>query len=76
MQNLLAGSNVADDTWHTVRFSRRASNLKLQVDSAQPVRGTLCTYARGTTRTTFVFTPNVDDDQGWFWFGCCGIVKI
>ncbi|XP_061721601.1 neurexin 1 isoform X2 [Cydia pomonella] len=37
-KNLLAGSNVADDNWHTVRFSRRASNLKLQVDGAQPVR--------------------------------------
>ncbi|KAF9797183.1 hypothetical protein SFRURICE_001829, partial [Spodoptera frugiperda] len=37
-KNLLAGTNVADDTWHTVRFSRRASNLKLQVDGAQPVR--------------------------------------
>ncbi|XP_069360738.1 neurexin 1 isoform X4 [Maniola hyperantus] len=37
-KNLLAGSNVADDKWHTVRFSRRASNLKLQVDGGQPVR--------------------------------------
>ncbi|CAH0689956.1 unnamed protein product [Spodoptera exigua] len=37
-KNLLAGTNVADDNWHTVRFSRRASNLKLQVDGAQPVR--------------------------------------
>ncbi|CAG9789178.1 unnamed protein product [Diatraea saccharalis] len=37
-KNLLAGSNVADDNWHTVRFSRRASNLKLQVDGTQPVR--------------------------------------
>ncbi|XP_072930215.1 neurexin 1 [Epargyreus clarus] len=37
-KNLLAGGNVADDNWHTVRFSRRASNLKLQVDGGQPVR--------------------------------------
>ncbi|XP_050354317.1 neurexin-1 isoform X3 [Nymphalis io] len=37
-KNLLAGTNVADDKWHTVRFSRRASNLKLQVDGGQPVR--------------------------------------
>nr|XP_032521515.1 neurexin-1-like [Danaus plexippus plexippus] len=32
-KNLLGGSSVWDDRWHTVRFSRRASNLKLQVDS-------------------------------------------
>ncbi|CAF4797282.1 unnamed protein product [Pieris macdunnoughi] len=37
-KNLLAGTNVADSLWHTVRFSRRASNLKLQVDGGQPVR--------------------------------------
>ncbi|KAL4710241.1 hypothetical protein ACJJTC_005414, partial [Scirpophaga incertulas] len=40
-RNLLAGTNVADDNWHTVKFSRRASNLKLQVDGTQPVRGML-----------------------------------
>lgn len=55
-QNLLGGAGVADDKWHTVRFSRRASNLKLQVDGGQPVRGTLCTYARDTTRTV-LFLP-------------------
>ncbi|CAH2094247.1 unnamed protein product [Euphydryas editha] len=37
-KNLLAGTNVADDKWHTVRFSRRASNLRLQVDGGQSVR--------------------------------------
>ncbi|XP_028031309.1 neurexin-1-like isoform X2 [Bombyx mandarina] len=37
-KNLLAGTNVADDNWHTVRFSRRASNLRLQVDGAASVR--------------------------------------
>ncbi|XP_061384616.1 neurexin 1 isoform X2 [Danaus plexippus] len=37
-KNLLGGSSVWDDRWHTVRFSRRASNLKLQVDGAPPVR--------------------------------------
>lgn len=33
-----------DNNWHTVRFSRRASNLRLQVDGSAPVRGTLCMY--------------------------------
>ncbi|XP_050685086.1 neurexin-1 isoform X2 [Leptidea sinapis] len=37
-KNLLAGTNVADEKWHTIRFSRRASNLKLQVDAGQAVR--------------------------------------
>lgn len=57
-QNLLAGSNVADDAWHTVRFSRRASNLKLQVDTAAPVRGMLCTYARAAP-APFIFPNNL-----------------
>ncbi|GLV43351.1 Neurexin 1 [Carabus blaptoides fortunei] len=35
---LLAGQNVNDNEWHTVRFSRRASNLKLQLDSQSPIR--------------------------------------
>lgn len=43
-QNLLAGQNVNNNEWHTVRFSRKASNLKLQVDSAVPVRGMLSMY--------------------------------
>lgn len=44
-QNLLAGQGVLNDNnWHTIRFSRRASNLRLQVDGAAPVRGTLCMY--------------------------------
>lgn len=44
-QNLLAGQGVLNDNnWHTVRFSRRASNLRLQVDNSTPVRGTLCMY--------------------------------
>uniref|UniRef100_A0A182SQX2 Laminin G domain-containing protein n=1 Tax=Anopheles maculatus TaxID=74869 RepID=A0A182SQX2_9DIPT len=38
-KNLLAGLTVLNDNnWHTVRFSRRASNLRLQVDGTQPVR--------------------------------------
>ncbi|XP_062702509.1 neurexin 1 isoform X5 [Aedes albopictus] len=38
-KNLLAGQGVLNDNnWHTVRFSRRASNLRLQVDGAPPVR--------------------------------------
>ncbi|XP_050084975.1 neurexin-1 isoform X2 [Anopheles aquasalis] len=38
-KNLLAGQGVLNDNnWHTVRFSRRASNLRLQVDGTQPVR--------------------------------------
>ncbi|XP_055617047.1 neurexin-1 isoform X4 [Toxorhynchites rutilus septentrionalis] len=41
-KNLLAGQGVLNDNnWHTVRFSRRASNLRLQVDGAAPVRGML-----------------------------------
>ncbi|XP_052863828.1 neurexin-1 [Anopheles cruzii] len=41
-KNLLAGQGVLNDNnWHTVRFSRRASNLRLQVDGTQPVRGML-----------------------------------
>lgn len=56
LQNLLAGLDVADDKWHTVRFSRRASNLKLQVDLSQPVRGTLRTYARDAP-ALFYFDP-------------------
>ena len=44
-QNLLGGQGVLNDNnWHTVRFSRRASNLRLQVDGAAPVRGMLCMY--------------------------------
>lgn len=38
-QMLLAGQNVNDNEWHTVRFSRRGSNLKLQLDNQSPVRG-------------------------------------
>lgn len=44
-KNLLAGQSVLNDNnWHTIRFSRRASNLRLQVDGAPPVRGMLCMY--------------------------------
>ncbi|XP_045527567.1 neurexin-1 isoform X1 [Pieris brassicae] len=50
-KNLLAGTNVADSLWHTVRFSRRASNLKLQVDGGQPVRGTLSETILGKAST-------------------------
>ncbi|CAH1124036.1 unnamed protein product [Ceutorhynchus assimilis] len=35
---LLAGQNVNDNEWHTVRFSRRGSNLKLQLDNQSPIR--------------------------------------
>ncbi|KAG6442553.1 hypothetical protein O3G_MSEX002421 [Manduca sexta] len=55
-KNLLAGNNVADDTWHTVRFSRRASNLKLQVDGAQPVRGMLSETILGKASTLEIST--------------------
>lgn len=42
---MLAGQgSLNDNNWHTVRFSRRASNLRLQVDGAAPVRGMLCMY--------------------------------
>ncbi|XP_023936294.1 neurexin-1 isoform X1 [Bicyclus anynana] len=55
-KNLLAGTNVADDKWHTVRFSRRASNLKLQVDGGQPVRGTLSETILGKASTLEIST--------------------
>ncbi|GJQ66007.1 putative laminin G [Trypoxylus dichotomus] len=35
---LLAGQNVNDNEWHTVRFSRRGANLKLQLDNQSPLR--------------------------------------
>ncbi|XP_060517704.1 neurexin 1 isoform X3 [Cylas formicarius] len=35
---LLAGQNVNDNEWHTVRFSRRGANLKLQLDNQSPIR--------------------------------------
>ncbi|KAJ8963148.1 hypothetical protein NQ318_018613 [Aromia moschata] len=38
-QILLAGQNVNDNEFHTVRLSRRGSNLKLQLDSQSPIRG-------------------------------------
>ncbi|XP_059050815.1 neurexin-1-like [Achroia grisella] len=55
-KNLLAGTNVADDNWHTVRFSRRASNLKLQVDGAMPVRGMLSETILGKASTLEIST--------------------
>ncbi|XP_023310853.1 neurexin-1-like [Anoplophora glabripennis] len=36
---LLAGQNVNDNEFHTVRLSRRGSNLKLQLDKQSPIRG-------------------------------------
>ncbi|KAK9891151.1 hypothetical protein WA026_013467 [Henosepilachna vigintioctopunctata] len=35
---LLAGQNVNDNEWHTMRFSRRGANLKLQLDNHLPIR--------------------------------------
>ncbi|KAJ4432824.1 hypothetical protein ANN_21463 [Periplaneta americana] len=35
---LLAGQGLNDNQWHTLRFSRRASSLKLQVDDDGPSR--------------------------------------
>ncbi|CAH1169814.1 unnamed protein product [Phaedon cochleariae] len=35
---LLAGQNVNDNEFHTIRLSRRGSNLKLQLDSQSPIR--------------------------------------
>ncbi|XP_056637002.1 neurexin-1 isoform X2 [Diorhabda sublineata] len=35
---LLAGQNINDNEFHTVRLSRRGSNLKLQLDNQSPVR--------------------------------------
>ncbi|KFB36467.1 AGAP004066-PA-like protein [Anopheles sinensis] len=48
-KNLLAGQTVLNDNnWHTVRFSRRASNLRLQVDGTQPVRAEAILGRHGT----------------------------
>ncbi|XP_050685087.1 neurexin-1 isoform X3 [Leptidea sinapis] len=55
-KNLLAGTNVADEKWHTIRFSRRASNLKLQVDAGQAVRGTLSETILGKASTLEIST--------------------
>ncbi|KAJ8924521.1 hypothetical protein NQ315_007319 [Exocentrus adspersus] len=38
LQILLAGQNVNDNEFHTVRVSRRGSNLKLQLDNQLPIR--------------------------------------
>ncbi|XP_076166768.1 neurexin 1 isoform X2 [Ptiloglossa arizonensis] len=35
---LVAGQGLNDDMWHTLRFSRRASSLKFQIDDETPVR--------------------------------------
>ncbi|XP_048506164.1 neurexin-3 isoform X4 [Athalia rosae] len=35
---LTAGQGLNDDTWHTLRFSRRSSSLKLQIDDEPAVR--------------------------------------
>lgn len=41
---MLSGQGLNDNQWHTVSFSRRASNLKLQVDHETPVRGLYLLY--------------------------------
>jgi hypothetical protein len=38
-QVLVAGQGLNDNQWHTLRFSRRESNLKLQVDDDAPITG-------------------------------------
>nr|XP_022912901.1 neurexin-1-like isoform X2 [Onthophagus taurus] len=42
---LLAGQNVNDNEWHTIRFSRRGANLKLQLDNQSPLRENLTCIA-------------------------------
>ncbi|XP_051160690.1 neurexin-1 [Leptopilina boulardi] len=37
-KTLIAGQGLNDDMWHTLRFSRRANSLKLQIDDEGPVR--------------------------------------
>ncbi|XP_075221682.1 neurexin 1-like [Lycorma delicatula] len=37
-KTMLSGQGLNDNQWHTVTFSRRASNLNLQVDDEVPVR--------------------------------------
>lgn len=38
-QALVSGEGLNDDQWHTVRFSRRGENFKLQVDEESPTIG-------------------------------------
>ncbi|ENN80073.1 hypothetical protein YQE_03549, partial [Dendroctonus ponderosae] len=35
---LLVGQNLNDNEWHTIRFSRRGANLKLQLNNQMAVR--------------------------------------
>ncbi|XP_046687748.1 neurexin-3-like isoform X2 [Homalodisca vitripennis] len=37
-KTMLSGQGLNDNQWHTVTFSRRASNLNLQVDDEAPIR--------------------------------------
>lgn len=39
VQILLVGQNLNDNEWHTIRFSRRGANLKLQLNNQMAVRG-------------------------------------
>ncbi|OWR44807.1 hypothetical protein KGM_214753 [Danaus plexippus plexippus] len=55
-KNLLGGSSVWDDRWHTVRFSRRASNLKLQVDT-ETILGKASTLEISTLHLGGLFHP-------------------
>ena len=38
---MVAGKNLNDDQWHTIKFARFANNIKLQLDSYSPIRGAL-----------------------------------
>lgn len=40
-QALVSGEGLNDDQWHTVRFSRRGENFRLQVDEETPTLGQL-----------------------------------
>ena len=38
-QVIMTGQGLNDDMWHTLRFSRRANNIKFQVDDETPIAG-------------------------------------
>jgi hypothetical protein len=39
IQTLQAGQGLNDNQWHTVKVTRRGTDLQLQVDDDTPVRG-------------------------------------
>ncbi|XP_025837261.1 neurexin-3-like [Agrilus planipennis] len=60
---LLAGQHVNDNEWHTIKFSRRGVNLKLQLDGHTPLRAeTHGTYT--TLQWRRIYIGGVQDELG------------